>query len=76
MLHLVLHFLTRGQRQHAQNQALPARENGKPVQLSPLCKVKRNANCLILQEQVQLLRLVVQCCGYIYNQPGIIDPNH
>ena len=48
---------------------LPARKNGRSAPLPPLCKVKRNANCLILQEQAQLLRLVVQCCGYIYNQP-------
>ena len=48
---------------------LPARGDREPARLSALCRVKRNASCLILQGQVQLLRLVVQCCGYIYNQP-------
>ena len=37
--------------------------------LSSCRKIKRNAKRLVLQEQVQPLRLVVQCCSYIYNQP-------
>lgn len=32
------------------------------------CKVKSNALCLVLQGQVQLLRLVAQCCDCICNQ--------